>query len=185
MDPSRPVAVFGRESQDFNHKVVAAPAELQRLPPSRASEIEDDDPRKCTYRDFSRVPPSKPLSKRRGKIPTFPMKLHMMLSTPEFSHIITWLPHGRSWRILNQADFEEQVIPLFFRHGRYSSFARQVNGWGFRRITQGDDWNSYYHEASTYTTNIAVSTSSATMIAFFSSFCVLFSSSCFFSGCHI
>jgi hypothetical protein len=74
------------------------------------------------------------------------MKLHMMLSTPEFAHIITWLPHGRSWRILKQHEFEEQIIPRFFRHGRYSSFARQVNGWGFRRITQGDDWNSYYHE---------------------------------------
>lgn len=59
-----------------------------------------------------------------------------------------WLPHGRSWRILQQRAFEERVIPLYFRHGRYSSFARQVNGWGFRRITHGSDYNSYYHEVS-------------------------------------
>jgi hypothetical protein len=58
----------------------------------------------------------------------------MILSNPEFQDIITWLPHGRSWRILQQRAFEERVIPLFFRHGRYSSFARQVNGWGFKRV---------------------------------------------------
>lgn len=40
------------------------------------------------------------------------------------------------------------MIPIFFRHGRYTSFARQVNGWGFRRITHGSDFNSYYHEVS-------------------------------------
>lgn len=77
---------------------------------------------------------------------TFPDKLHLILSNPEFSDIISWLPHGRSWRILQQKPFEQQVIPLYFRHTRYSSFARQVNGWGFRRVTQGSDYCSYYHE---------------------------------------
>jgi hypothetical protein len=81
-----------------------------------------------------------------AKEPTFPVKLHMILSNPAFDDIITWLPHGRSWTIHNQKAFEERVIPLYFRHGRFASFARQVNGWGFRRVTQGSDYNSYYHE---------------------------------------
>jgi len=55
-------------------------------------------------------------------------------------------PDGRAWRILQHKAFEERVIPLYFRHGRYSSFARQVNGWNFKRITSGPDYNSYYHE---------------------------------------
>ena len=29
---------------------------------------------------------------------------------------------------------------------KFESFTRQVNGWGFKRITQGPDLNSYYHE---------------------------------------
>jgi HSF-type DNA-binding. len=29
---------------------------------------------------------------------------------------------------------------------KFESFTRQVNGWGFKRITQGPDINSYYHE---------------------------------------
>lgn len=81
-----------------------------------------------------------------AKEPTFPVKLQMIISNPDFGDIIAWLPHGRSWRILQQKAFEERVIPLYFRHGRYSSFARQVNGWGFRRVTHGSDYNSYYHE---------------------------------------
>lgn len=86
-----------------------------------------------------------------GKEPTFPVKLHMILANPEFQDIIAWLPHGRSWRIVQQKAFEERVLPLYFRHGRYSSFARQVNGWGFRRVTHGSDYNSYYHEVRLFT----------------------------------
>ena len=100
---------------------------------------------KSSYRDFSRDLPPKTQKGRSHKEPahTFPMKLHTILSNPEFQDIIAWLPHGRAWRILQHKAFEENVIPLFFRHGRYSSFARQVNGWGFRRITHGPDYNAY------------------------------------------
>lgn len=55
----------------------------------------------------------------------FPVTLHAILSNPEYEDIIEWLPHGRSWRILQQSKFENIVIPTFFRHGRYTSFARQ------------------------------------------------------------
>lgn len=77
----------------------------------------------------------------------FPAKLYRILETPEFNDIICWLPHGRSWRVLQQERFEKEVLPTFFRHGRYASFIRQVNGWGFRRIQSGPDFNSYYHES--------------------------------------
>lgn len=76
----------------------------------------------------------------------FTVKLHRMLSNPDYSHIICWLPHGRSWRVLQPKVFAQKIIPLHFRHNRFSSFMRQVNGWGFRRISQGVDVNSYYHE---------------------------------------
>lgn len=80
------------------------------------------------------------------KEPPFPVKLHRILSNPEFSDIICWLPHGRSWRVLKPKAFEEKIIPMYFRHAKYASFMRQVNGWGFKRMTQGPDHNSYYHE---------------------------------------
>jgi HSF-type DNA-binding len=67
-------------------------------------------------------------NQRNQKDPThtFPCILHEILSNPEYSEIITWLPHGQAWRIIRRAQFERVVIPRHFRHGRYSSFMRQV-----------------------------------------------------------
>jgi hypothetical protein len=83
-----------------------------------------------------------------GKDPSFPVKLHQIVSAADHEDFITWLPHGRSWRVVKPKAFEAKVIPLYFRHAKYASFMRQVNGWGFKRITQGPDQNSYYHEVS-------------------------------------
>jgi len=38
-----------------------------------------------------------------------------------------------------------RVVPKYFEHAKFSSFIRQANGWGFRRITTGRDRNAYYH----------------------------------------
>lgn len=76
----------------------------------------------------------------------FPIKLHYILSNPEFSDYIAWLPHGRAWKVTDQKGFESKVIPKFFRSDRMASFMRQVNGWAFNRITEGPDMNAYYHE---------------------------------------
>lgn len=83
-----------------------------------------------------------------AKEPPFPIKLHRILCSKKYEDIIRWLPHGRSWIVLDSKAFEEEVIPHFFHHGRYSSFMRQVNGWGFKRISSGPDTRSYYHEVS-------------------------------------
>jgi len=110
-----------------------------------------------SYRDFSRITCAEdidvvegqpPPPANNGKEPPFPAKLHRILSNPEYSDFISWLPHGRSWRVLKPKAFEEKIIPQYFRHAKYASFMRQVNGWGFKRMTQGPDHNSYYHEVS-------------------------------------
>eukprot|EP00592_Proboscia_alata_P024970 CAMPEP_0194448074 /NCGR_PEP_ID=MMETSP0176-20130528/129364_1 /TAXON_ID=216777 /ORGANISM="Proboscia alata, Strain PI-D3" /LENGTH=657 /DNA_ID=CAMNT_0039275009 /DNA_START=1023 /DNA_END=2992 /DNA_ORIENTATION=+ len=111
----------------------------------------------CQYRDYSNVADESAFSSRNGSMMSsaksksnasanFPSKLHEILSRDDITDIIAWAPHGRSWRVLKPKAFEEKIIPQYFRHGKYNSFTRQVNGWGFRRITQGPDHNSYYHE---------------------------------------
>jgi hypothetical protein len=99
------------------------------------------------YRDFSTEKDPDPLTPLTppGRVPTFPAKLHAILSRADLSDVIAWMPHGRSWRVLKPREFEVKVIPRFFEHAKFSSFIRQANGWGFRRITQGRDRNSYYH----------------------------------------
>jgi len=90
---------------------------------------------------------SKKKPPRIQTVVSFPVKLYEILMDPKYSEFIAWLPHGRAWRILKQKSFEKEVIPKHFRSARYASFMRQVNGWGFKRITEGPDLNAYYHES--------------------------------------
>jgi hypothetical protein len=77
----------------------------------------------------------------------FPMKLYDILCNPEFSHAISWMPHGRSWKVLNKEYFMAEICPQYFSQSRFESFIRQVNGWGFKRLRrEGPDRSSYYHE---------------------------------------
>lgn len=75
------------------------------------------------------------------------MKLYDMLCNPEFHYAISWMPHGRSWKVLSKDYFMEEICPRYFAQTRFESFVRQVNGWGFKRMRrEGSDRGSYYHE---------------------------------------
>jgi hypothetical protein len=128
--------------------VNAAPAAAQTI-----AEAQKDAPKPCApyfyYKDYSLhsdPSPETPLT-LPGRIPSFPVKMHAILSRPDLADIVSWMPHGRSWRVWKPREFEVKVIPTYFEHNKFSSFIRQANGWGFRRITtKGPDRNSYYHE---------------------------------------
>jgi len=76
----------------------------------------------------------------------FPVVLHQILSEPKFHDIITWLPHGRSFKVLDRDKFIDDVAHEFFSFNKYRSFSRQLNLWGFSRISEGCDHGSYYHK---------------------------------------
>ncbi|KAL3760176.1 hypothetical protein ACHAWU_001686 [Discostella pseudostelligera] len=101
-----------------------------------------------TYRDYSQVMlTDSDDCMKQWNADLFPAKLHKILSTPEYAHIITWKPHGRAWEIVNRSLFLEVVVPRHFHHANFGSFNRSVNGWGFKRlVAEGPDHNSYYHE---------------------------------------
>jgi HSF-type DNA-binding len=45
----------------------------------------------------------------------FPTKLHYMLeeiNREGIHHIVSWLPHGRSFRVHKQLEFERDLLPL-------------------------------------------------------------------------
>lgn len=79
----------------------------------------------------------------------FPVKLQIILKVTELlgqQHIISWLPHGRSFMIHRPLEFEEKVMGEFFKQTKLSSFKRQLNLYDFKRVTRGTDCGSYYHE---------------------------------------
>ena len=81
-----------------------------------------------------------------GRVPNFPATMYAILCDPALKDVIAWMPHGRSWRILNPRELEIRVLPKYFEHNKFSSFIRQTNGWGFRRLTKGPDRHSYYND---------------------------------------
>jgi len=79
----------------------------------------------------------------------FPMKLHYMLTSIETdgqANVVSWQPHGRCFMVHNLKEFVASMLPLWFRQSKFASFQRQLNLYGFQRITQGRDKGAYYHE---------------------------------------
>ena len=79
---------------------------------------------------------------------TFPHKLYHILQNPDFKDIITWMPNGRSWKMIDRKEFTKRVLPLFFRHQKFSSFKRQLSGWEFLRGVKECSANEYHHPVS-------------------------------------
>lgn len=88
--------------------------------------------------------------RRRGGVSiSFPAKLHKVLEQVEadgWGHVISWMPHGRCFVIHKPKEFSELVMPHYFRQSKLTSFQRQLNLYGFCRLTRGEDAGGYYHE---------------------------------------
>eukprot|EP00956_Cyclotella_meneghiniana_P018846 scaffold31765_cov64-Cyclotella_meneghiniana.AAC.2 len=70
-------------------------------------------------------------SKRK---PSFPDRLHAVLSNRSLVDIVDWLPSGKSFCILDRDKFTVKVLPMYFKETKFASFARRLKRWGFRRI---------------------------------------------------
>ena len=87
--------------------------------------------------------------RRGGVITSFPLKLHEMLDKIEadgLAGVISWQPHGRAFLVHKPAEFVSTVMPKYFRQTKLTSFQRQLNLYGFCRLTRGQDNKGYYHE---------------------------------------
>mmetsp|Transcript_34804 Transcript_34804/g.73437 ORF Transcript_34804/g.73437 Transcript_34804/m.73437 type:complete len:289 (-) Transcript_34804:195-1061(-) len=81
-----------------------------------------------------------------GVVQPFPGKLLEVLDRSDLDDIIDWMPHGRSFIVKKPKLFTTNVLPRFFKQTKFLSFTRQLNLWGFKRITRGVDAGAYYHE---------------------------------------
>ena len=95
-----------------------------------------------SYRDFSQVPPQADYEHPTEiKNMTFSQKVHHILSEPAYAKWISWMPHGRAFKVHVPAMFETMVCPKYFAHRRYSSFLRELNNYGFKHVSKGVDRN--------------------------------------------
>ena len=59
--------------------------------------------------------------------------------------IVCWQPHGRAFMVHKPKEFVQEVMSHFFNQTKYASFQRQLNLYGFSRLTHGPDKGAYYH----------------------------------------
>ncbi|KAL9253777.1 Heat stress transcription factor A-3-like protein [Drosera capensis] len=69
----------------------------------------------------------------------FLWKTYQLVEDAELDSIIAWGERGESFVVRDPIEFARVVLPRNFKHGNFSSFVRQLNTYGFRKIDT-DRW---------------------------------------------
>jgi hypothetical protein len=84
----------------------------------------------------------------RGSREPFPGKLYRLLVEAERNgneNIISFTQDGRAFKIHSREKFITKVSPTYFRQAKISSFVRQLNFYGFEKVSQGPNRGSFSH----------------------------------------
>ncbi|CAN4121423.1 unnamed protein product [Withania somnifera] len=73
------------------------------------------------------------------QIPPFLSKTFDLVDDPLLDLIISWGSNGESFVVWDPVEFSRLVLPRNFKHSNFSSFVRQLNTYGFRKI-DADRW---------------------------------------------
>lgn len=85
-------------------------------------------------------------------VPGFILKLWKMINDPQCDDLISWSENGQSFIIMDPPRFSQE-LSKYFKHNNLSSFIRQLNMYGFRKVATiensglhpGTDDLHFYH----------------------------------------
>ncbi|XP_052189226.1 heat stress transcription factor A-5 isoform X2 [Diospyros lotus] len=64
----------------------------------------------------------------------FLLKTYDMVDDSTTDEIVSWSPNKKSFVVWNPPEFARLLLPTYFKHNNFSSFIRQLNTYGFRKI---------------------------------------------------
>ncbi|XP_014517147.1 heat stress transcription factor A-5 [Vigna radiata var. radiata] len=79
------------------------------------------------------APPSAAAAAAGGPAP-FLLKTYDMVDDPSTNDIVSWSSCNASFVVWNPPEFARLLLPTYFKHNNFSSFIRQLNTYGFRKI---------------------------------------------------
>ena len=72
-------------------------------------------------------------------VPPFLTKTYDLVSDVKSKDVVSWNETGRTFIVWKPAEFARDLLPRHFKHNNFSSFVRQLNTYGFRKVDP-DKW---------------------------------------------
>jgi len=86
-----------------------------------------------------------PRTGKRGAPQVFARKLYQILEE-ENTDSACWNELGNAFFVKDVEEFSEKILMKYFRHCKYQSFQRQLNLYGFRKVTRGPYAGAHAHQ---------------------------------------